>query len=254
MKLACLLSADRALVIDFTQKKSTVITPSDLDTQSFYGLLYARGLEEGATLELLEKEVKFSPVIEAESLGIEAEQFSNLTLPEAEKVYLKMRDSWTLHNAISVLDELVDLANHLRELWREERATFFEELWFLLKTVLAPFELTLIHNELEAQEPQAEGAKSNQKMKLKQVKISGERLPLTADGGDNCAKLMQSYHGHFNHIFDLCEYSKERQEVVFAATVNKSPILIMAKLPSLSPLQRVVVKNLFELLQRDVLE
>jgi len=248
IRLAYLVSEQKAIIKSLNNEPALFLSPDEINNEEFHALLYNKELEETELFSFLTEAVRFTPVLEAGSVEITPDSFESLSAEKGNTLYQIMRDSWTLQNTISLLNELVDVANHLRGLWVGDRSAFFEELWFVMKRVLCPTSLQLIHNEVDPT------SKESQKLKLKQVLIKGTRHPQPQDGTELESKLMENYQGYFNSVFELCEYSKERGEIVLTATVNKSPLLIMATLPGLTPLQSSLLTPLFDLLQRDALQ
>jgi hypothetical protein len=62
--------------------------------------------------------------------------FEKMSYEDARIVFDKMRENWILQNNISMIEEMFKVRNHLLSLWPNDRAGFFEELWFIIKTNL----------------------------------------------------------------------------------------------------------------------
>jgi hypothetical protein len=184
--------------------------------------------------------VKSIPVRSLEEVGLANLDDKKLTLESMQNALDKAYGPWTLHNNISLIDELFNVIPHLNQLWPNERTTFFEELWHLLKLNLGTTELKIIFNTIQTAE------KETQKDKLSRAMISGTRKGQPLEGGDVENQIMEHYSQEFHKIFDIIDYNQDKGELVAAATIKKSPVLIMAKLPHLTKLQQAVTKSLFE--------
>lgn len=184
--------------------------------------------------------VKSIPVRSLEEVGLEGFEESEATPESIHKALLNAYGPWTLHNNISLIEELFKVIPHLNQLWPNERTTFFEELWHLLKLNLGTTELKLIFNTVQPAE------KDGQKDKLSRASISGTRTGHPFEGGDVEDKIMEHYDQEFHNVFDIIDYNIDKGELVASATIKKSPVLIMAKLPQLTRLQQAVINSLFE--------
>lgn len=189
---------------------------------------------------ILGEVVKSIPVRSLEEVGLAELDEKQVTVDRIHQALEKAYGPWTLHNNISLIEEFFKVIPHLNQLWPNERTTFFEELWHLLKLNLGTTELKIIFNTVQSAE------KDSQKDKLSRAMVSGTRTGQPLEGGDVEDQIMEHYAQEFHKIFDIIDYNMEKGELVAAATIKKSPVLIMAKLPQLTKLQQAVVSSLFE--------
>lgn len=189
---------------------------------------------------LLRELAQSLPVRSLEEVGLADQQEKQISLKAVDQALHKAYGPWTLHNNISLIEELFKVLPHLNQLWPNERTTFFEELWHLLKLNLGTTELKIIFNTLHPAQ------KEGQKDKLSRAVISGTRTGQPFEGSDVEDQIMEHYAHEFHRVFDIIDYNVDKGELVAAATVKKSPVLIMAKLPQLTKLQQSVVGTLFE--------
>ena len=59
------------------------------------------------------------------------------------------------------------------------------------------------------------------------------------------------YKNNFNSNFEITEYDPHKGEIIIAATINNSPVLVMAKINRLSRLQKALLGTLFDGLQQE---
>lgn len=189
---------------------------------------------------LLGELVKSLPVRSLEEVGLAGLEEKQLSWENVGPALHKAYGPWVLHNNISLIDELFKVLPHLNQLWPNERTTFFEELWHLLKLNLGTTELKIIFNTVQPAE------KEGQKDKLSRAMVSGTRTGQPLEGGDVEDQIMEHYAHEFHKVFDIIDYKTDKGELVAVATIKKSPVLIMAKLPQLTKLQQAVVSTLFE--------
>ena len=172
-------------------------------------------------------------------LHLSFEQFQGLDHTRARTVLQQIQRGPILQSNLSLLEDLFDILKHLKELYPDDRMSFFEELWFLLKGNLGAKDLKIIYNDIPDKE----------KNTLIQVMVSGERHPGSVSGKRFPQTLMKEYRKHFGPCFEIIEYNEESHRMAAVASINKSPVIIMAEVLSISRLQRALLKALFNGLQ-----
>jgi hypothetical protein len=229
---------------DGNQTKGSIIELEDLSRHNYQALFYPRELESDSNLlAVLETDGKIIPVRAIEDIGQTAETAETLTYEVAQKIYSKTHEQWVLHNNLVLLEELNTVTNHLKELFPNDRTTFFEELWFIFKRNLGARDLRVIYNDLE------KGQNEGDKNRLVRVCIDGKKRPEPKPGGEFADKLMGHYDRLFGQAFDIAAYEQDKGQLVALISVNKSPAVIMAEVPNLSRLSKALFKALFETLQ-----
>jgi hypothetical protein len=163
-------------------------------------------------------------------------------------LYHTVSDRWVIKNNLSSIENLVPLTQYLKELWTNNRYSFFEELWYLLKTNTKCSELTLVFHDLK--QPATEEQDKEIKPELTYSSIKGKKLPNLQPGSDIEVALMENYAQDFNAAFNLTEYSDEKMQLVACARIDLSPVLIMARLTQLTALQQALINGLFKGLQK----
>lgn len=217
-------SRDRGRLMDLNELK-------EADIQ---GLLYSESFLTDENKPTLYELIRFFPLRKGEEFLLSADSFEDLDEESAEKIYTKMKEPWILSNNLSLLEELFKVIRHMKGLYPNERTTFFEELWFILKSNLGASELKIIYNDIEL------AKKDSEKNKLVRGKIEGTRNPVPSPGGELEDQLMNHYEKDFDHVLEVSEYDPHKGQLVLTATINNSPLLIMAKVTQLTRLQKAL--------------
>ncbi len=210
-------------------------------------LLYDQEDELPSVLPLLEKEEKFYPIAPIQSLQMDKASLEKLDGQQMLDIYNKVSTRWILNNNMKMVEQLYPTITYLKDLWVKNRNSFFEELWFILKTNLATTHLNIVFHDLK--EPTEKQVEKGEKPKLCYSYVEGNKLPTLFDGKDKEAMLMKEYENEFEDFFNITEYNKERGQLVACAKIGLSPILIMAELPSFNQLQQSILISLFTGLQ-----
>ena len=192
----------------------------------------------------LNTESNHSPLRPIDTNTLNADQFDNMNSEEALKLFSATHSSWVLKNNLHLLENLADTVKHLKTLWPNDRTTFFEEIWYLLKKNLGAHELTIAYNHmLKAQ-------KDGEKNKLVRVVVEGAKTPNPTENKELGEALFKNYEGKFNATVE--KYEQSENQVVYLATINDSPIIIMAKIydHGQSRLLNSLFKAFFDLLQK----
>lgn len=219
---------------------SKIIEITEAKTMPLQGLIFSDELKNDDFLTGLESELKFYPIRSSSEFSLNADLFEKMSYDDARIVFDKMRENWILQNNISMIEEMFKVRNHLLSLWPNDRAGFFEELWFILKTNLGATNIKLIYNDL------IKAKNENDKNKLVKVKIIGERFPEMTSVDEMDEVVLKSYEKNFGNTFDITDYNKEKGQLVICGTIKKSPVLIMANVYQLTRLQKAIISSLFD--------
>ena len=219
---------------------SKIIDLAETKQYPIHGFIYSEDLKNEDFMAGLEQEVKFYPVRSHSEFQLTLENFEKLTYDDAKKIFDKMRENWILQNNISLIEEVFKVRNHLLGLWPNDRAGFFEELWFILKTNLGASNLKLIYNDM------IKSKNENEKNKLVKVKVQGDRYPELASCDEMDEHVLKSYEKDFGNIFDITDYNKDKGQLVICGSIKKSPVLVMANVYQLTRLQKSLLSSLFE--------
>ncbi len=222
-------------------EKGQISDIEDLKNTDIQGLIYDESDISDENRAFLSEGIKFYPIRKSEDLSISLEEFEHLK--DAQGLFLKMSHPWLLANNISLLEELFKVLTHLKSLWPNERTTFFEELWFVIKNNIGAKSLKLIYNDIQVNQ------KEHGKNKLIRSVINGTKTPMPTPATEAEVLLMTHYEEHFQSPFEISEYNPHKGELIITANINNSPILIMAKVYQLSRLQKALLNTLFDGLQ-----
>lgn len=224
----------------YENPSSKIIEINEAKTMPLQGLIFSDELKNDDFLTGLESELKFYPIRSSSEFSLNADVFEKMSYDDARIVFDKMRENWILQNNISMIEEMFKVRNHLLSLWPNDRAGFFEELWFILKTNLGASNIKLIYNDL------IKAKNENEKNKLVKVKIIGERFPEMTSVDEMDEVVLKSYEKDFGNTFDITDFNKEKGQLVICGTIKKSPVLIMANVYQLTRLQKAIISSLFD--------
>ncbi len=224
-----------------------ILELEDLKSSDLQALIYDENLIENEELKaMLKEDSRFFPIRSNTELELTLDTFENLNFDIADKMFKRVRENWVLQNNVTLMEELFPVINHLNSLWPNDRTSFFEELWFIIKSNIGAKELTLIFNDIQM------GEKETDKNKLVHVKITGKNLPQPFAGEEVESQIMEHYKNDFGHTFDILEYSSEKSELVATGSIKKSPFVMMTKVYSLTRLQKALFKMLFDGLSAEI--
>lgn len=228
--------------------KPQIMDIEDLESKPLHNILLPKELIEGeerAELlrEKLDKTNKYAPIKTISGQSITADSFDRLSAEEATKITESTYSTWTLRNNLHLVENLIAQITHLKQLWPNDRTAFFEELWHIMRSNLGATQLTLAYNHMKKAE------KEGEKNQLIRVVIEGQSRPNPAENKELGEALFKNYEGKFSRAFETYSYSRESGEAVFLAKINESPIIIMAKVFDLTPLQKATFNALLEGLQ-----
>ena len=193
-------------------------------------------------MDEIRQESRYLAVRSDTELAVSFEQFQNLDHAQAQNILRRIQRGQTLKFNMALLEDFFDILKHLKELYPDDRISFFEELWFVLKNNLGAKDLRLIYNDVANKEKSA----------LVQVMVEGERHPRSVSGEKFARILMKEYHKYFGPHFEIIEYNDEQHQLAATATIDESPLIIMAQVLSISPLQKALLKSLFNGLQSTI--
>ena len=192
-------------------------------------------------MDKIQQESHYLAVRSNTDLKLSFEQFQNLDHPRAQEILRQIQEGQVIKANLALLEELFDTLKHLKELYPDDRMSFFEELWFVLKKNLGAKDLRLVYNDIPEKE----------KNSLVQVQVEGSRHP-SSTSGDKFAKiLMKEYLKYLGPNFEIIEYNQEHHQLAAVASIDQSPLIIMAQVFFISPLQKALLKSLFNGLQKE---
>ena len=246
--LAYVKSKKQFILKDFTSSASTVrdkqIEWKEIADHPVQAIIFSNELSSDEEfMHEIERERHYLAVRSNADLQISFEQFQNLEHPQAQNLLQLIQRGEVLKSNLSLLEEFFVVLKHLKELYPDDRMSFFEELWFILKNNLGAKNLKLVYNDIADKE----------KNTLIQVLVEGERHPHSVSGSKFAKTLMKEYQKHISSHFEIVEYEKEQYQLSAVAHIDKSPIIFMAQVFSVSRLQKALLKSLFHGLQRDII-
>jgi hypothetical protein len=237
-KVALIKSETQFILRSFEADSDTdsikIYNLEELSKKSLQALFLPKELRSalGSELEALEKT---TPIRILEDFAISSNQWIELSRHEALKITIQAMTPWMLHNGISLLEELKPVSDHLKQLWPNDRTSFFEELWVLTKRTWGTVELKMIYNDL-----------ATDKNKLVRSMISGKRLGHPQEAGEIEMKIMDHYQGEYTRAFDIVDFNEEKGEIVALVTIQQSPVVLMAKILEVSRLQKAILQATIE--------
>jgi hypothetical protein len=241
------LKNDKQILIrdfgDDQPDKGKILGLEEVREQHIQGFIYNETEISEENRAVLNEQIKFFPIRNGEDLNLSFEQFEDISKESAQNVFSKINDSWLLSNNIGLLEELFKVTAHLKSLWPNERTTFFEELWFVVKSNIGASSLKVIYNDIQMSQ------KEHVKNKLVRGVVNGEKNPIPTPATEPEEALMDHYSKEFNSHFEITEYDPHKGEIIITATINNSPVLMMAKVNRLTRLQKALLGTLFDGLQ-----
>jgi hypothetical protein len=193
----------------------------------------------------LQKYAKIFPIVMAEEFKINSENFESLSNEDHQSLLTTIEAKWILYNNLTLLEEIFPLRDHLKHLYVSDRNTFFEELWYILKSNLATSELTILFNDAV----EANDDKKGDRPKLIQSYIKGTKGPNFYSGEAKETELMEQFKTSFSLSFEVSHYDQEKSELTALAMINQSPILILGKTKHCNQLIETLFTSLFNGLQ-----
>ncbi|MBD65064.1 MAG: hypothetical protein CME62_07645 [Halobacteriovoraceae bacterium] len=221
-----------------------VVTHSDIPSEEFNLLFFEPSVDLEPVQNLLSNEQKAYPVLDLASVELDEEQFKSLDFNQTHEVFSKVFERWILAKNLSAVESLYADTNELRKLWDKNRDQFFKKLWSFIKLNLGTLNLRIIYNDITELTP--EQTEKGEKPKLIHSLIAGSKTFEVSKGSDVEEKLMQDYKSEFDTHLSITEYNADSGQLVLTATIEKSPVLIMAELKEFNQLQRSIIFSLFK--------
>jgi hypothetical protein len=192
----------------------------------------------------LEKTASSFPSITLNEAGLNKDMFEKFQPSDFFDFSNNILNAWKVNNNLLTIEELFPLRDHLLGLWKGDRNTFFEELWYMIKRNLATTELNIIFNDL------IEGdTEKNEKNKLQVSYLQGDKTPNFGVAQEAQITLFDNLKENINANFEISEYDNEKGRLVILAKIDSSPIVIMANCTDCSGLQLSILSSLFTGLQ-----
>ncbi len=224
-----------------TQESSqAIVSIGEIEEENIHLLFFLADNPE--TQNILEKESKFYPCANGANYEITEESFNSMTVESAYELFIPIYSKWLLVNNVSLIEEMFPTASYLKDLWTNDRNSFFEELWFLLRSNLGTAQLRIIFNDLDQNE---------NKDKLINSAVLGQKFPEIQPGGGAEKELMDNYLDSFSANFEIMEYNPEKGEMVASTSIDGSPILVIANLFVFNKLQKAILNSIFLGLQTE---
>lgn len=215
------------------------------EENSCEGIIYPKDLltDEKIT-NWLQEELQFLPVRCGDDFSLNPTIFAKLNPTQFSALRANLVETWALQNNVRLLGDFFPTIKHLRGLLPHDRSNFFGDFWYLIKLNLGAHFLKIVYNDLLM-----ETEKENNKKKLIQVTIAGNRTPSPQDGQELEATLMDHYRSRFSSYLEITDQDNNKGEFVLTATINKGPILIMAKTHQINALQKNLLSSIIQGLQ-----
>ena len=247
IKIGFIKSAAQVMiqVLDSTEKsnKSIIIDITELKEQNLSILFFSKDDDLSSIQDILNSEGKFYPISPGDSLGLEKVIFEDLNYEELVDLYTKVNARWILNNNIKTIEQIYHTVTYLKDLWINDRNSFFEELWFILKINLASHELSIIFHDLK--KPTEKQKEKGAKPTLCYSYVQGSKIPQIFDGKEKETKIMADYEKDFIDQFNITEYDPTKGHLIATTKIDLSPILIMGKVNSFNQLQKSILISIF---------
>lgn len=246
-------SSSQLLIRDFNwiqnSSETRIIDVTDLPDQNLQALLIDDNDHFSSLVSLLEKEKSFYPIIDAKDEGLSFSAFEGLPQQAFKDHYLKISNRWTMHQNFNSIENMYTLTNHFRDLWKRDRISFFEEMWYWLKRNLGAVDLSIVFNDVTQSQEKDENNEKKERPKLVQSILSGTKKGNFHLGTAKEKELMQSYLDKFHDVFEITEFNQQKGQFVATAQIDRSPMIIMARVPQLNQVQRTLLAGVFNGLQ-----
>ncbi|MCF8058759.1 MAG: hypothetical protein K9K67_05650 [Bacteriovoracaceae bacterium] len=251
LSIAFVKNDSQVLYQTFTEEKPgrpQIFDIEDLEGKEIHSILLPKHLlkeEEKANelTEKLNKTNKYAPIKTISEDFLTSELFDTMDLQTAENITKSTYSTWTLKNNLGLIENMFAQLSHLKGLWPNDRTAFFEELWHLLRSNLGATQMTIAYNHLKKAE------KEGEKNQLIRVVVEGQSRPNPSENKELGEALFKNYEGKFANNFEVYSWDLEKGQVVFLASIKESPVIIMAQIFDLTPLQKATLNCLFEGLQ-----
>jgi hypothetical protein len=253
ISLGFVRSSSQVLIkeLDWNQNslQSRLIDVTDLPDQNLQGLLIEDNEHFSALVSILEKEKAFYPILDAKDENLTYLTFETMPSQQFRDTYLRILNRWSMAQNFNSIENLYQITNHLRNLWKKDRLSFFEELWYWMKRNIGSVDLTIYFNDVVQTEEKDENNEKKERPKLTQSLLSGTKKANFHQGGSKEKELMQNYLEKFHDVFEVTEFNSTKGHFVATAQVERSPMIFMARSAQLNQLQRTLLAALFNGLQ-----
>lgn len=203
-------------------------------------LFYSRkGYEESDQLEKLSEDANNRfPLIDADSFNLTQASFKGMNYNEAASIKSKCETTWYLLSNLQYVEGYYKTIQLFKRLWQENRNQFFKELWQFIRSNIPAEEIRLVFHDVEKQE-------GSKKVKLIPRSIAGKFAPADQESEEADEKILKDVHQQSSLPFLVREFNPEKQQIVFACNIEKSPVVVMLKAKSLTPLQKSILTGFF---------
>lgn len=253
ISLGFVRSSSQVLIkeLDWQQNsmETKIIDVTDLPDQNLQGLFIHDNEHFTSLVGILEKEKAYYPILDAQDEDLSLTSFETMPAQKFKDTYLKISSRWTMHQNFNSIEHIWKITNHFRDLWRKDRISFFEELWYWMKRNLGAIDLTILFNDVISSEEKDENNEKKERPKLTQALLSGSKKANFQTGAAKEKELMQTYLDKFHDVFEVTEFNGSKGQFVATAQIERSPIIFMARTTQLNQLQRTLLAAIFNGLQ-----
>lgn len=253
ISLGFVRSSSQLLVkeLDWLQNslQTRLIDVTDLTDQNLQGLYIEDNEHFSSLMHILEKEKAHYPILDAKDEGLTFSAFEGMPAQQFKDAYMRILNRWTLHQNLNSIENMWKITNHFRDLWKQDRLSFFEEFWYWMKRNLGSTDLTILFNDVIQTEEKDENNEKKERPKLTQSLLTGTKTGNFHQGGAKEKELMQTYLDKFHDVFEVTEFNPQKGHFVATAQVERSPMIFMARTAQLNQLQRTLLAGIFNGLQ-----
>lgn len=227
------------------QVSTRLIDATDLPDQNLQGLFVGQTEHFEQLMSLLEKEKSHYPILDSSNFDLAYTGFEEMPAFQFKELATTVTGRWQMSHNFKSLETIVQFTSHMKTLWLKDRLSFHEELWYWLKRNLAAVDVSIIFNDIVQTEEKTEDGQKEQKPKLTQSMISGSKKANFISGGGKEQALMDHYLDKWNEGFEVTEWDQSKGRFVATVMIDRSPIIIMARMTNLTQLQRSLMAALF---------
>lgn len=253
LSLGFVRSGSQILVKDVdclqNQVSTRLIDATDLPDQNLLGLFVGQTEHFDQLLGLLEKEKAHYPILDSKNFDLGYTNFEEMPAFQFKELATTVAGRWQMTHNFKSLETIFQFTSHMRVLWVKDRLSFHEELWSWLKRNLAAVDVSIVFNDVVQAEQKNEDGQKEQKPKLTQSLLSGSKKANFISGGGKEQQLMDHYLDRWSDNFEITEWDQSKGRFVATVMLDRSPIIIMARMTTLTQLQRSLMAALFNGLQ-----
>jgi len=230
--------------------ESKLIDVTDLTDLNLQALFFENTEDLNSLASILEKEKMHYPILEAKDDSLNYARFEKISSSEFKDLFFKVSSRWVLSQNLKSVEQLYPITLHFKNLWKKDRITFFEEFWFWLKRNVGFTELSFYFNDVIQMEEKDENNEKKERPKLSQSVLAGEKKPHFQIGGPKEKELMTSYLEKFHDVFEVTEFNSNKAQFVATAQVERSPLIILGRVPQLNSLQKSLMFSVINGIQQ----